>query len=220
MKGPYTPRRRCLLTRTLTALTPNLRRILAFVCALAALIAFAAVTAPRAQATQSVPGPYWQTMRWGYPNICVANHLQTPGDGPGTSFQDIRNAWSNAADLTLPYGVGSSACTGYGNWERIDVETGFDVSKGCYYHYALYDANNKVKRMIVYLNYNRTGCWADGITQDNWYKSQALGVALGNQPFAFTDFANGYWVMATHYPACCSYSQPNDWHTFDYYNNL
>jgi hypothetical protein len=172
-----------------------------------------------AHATQYVPGPYWQTVRWTYPSLCVANHLQTP-EGPGTTFQDIANGWSAAADLVLSYGVGSGACSGWSNASRIDVETGFDASKGCFYYYALYDTNNKVKRMIVYFNYNYPGCWMTNTTTTNWHKSRGLGGALGNQPFAFTDFAGGYWVMATRDSACCSYAQANDLHTFDYYNNL
>lgn len=177
--------------------------------------------------TAAVPNiaPY-STLRWattpedanGHPWICFGNHI-------GDAWQDRVIAWDVAADqLTYTYQVGSNACDGWGNNEKVDIEAGYDLNRACAYVYKAWNTAGLLTRVIVYQNRSRNNtCWNDGGTTNGLlsvrhWKSQAIGLGLGNLQFGGTLLTfNSVMDMSK-----ISYNFPdphrNDGLTYDYYN--
>lgn len=174
------------------------------------------------------PAPY-SSLRWrttpedanGHPWICIGNHI-------GDAWQDRVNAWNDQADqLTVTYQVGTNACSGWGNNEKIDIEQGYDSARACAYVYKAWNSASTLTRVIVYHNWSKPACYSTTnptaeLSTLHW-KSQAIGLGLGNLQYGAADapsgWYNGFGVMDM---SQYSYSTPDpvreDGLTYDYYN--
>jgi len=174
------------------------------------------------------PAPY-SSLRWattpedanGHPWICIGNHI-------GDAWQDRVNAWEAVADqLTVTYQVGSSACSGWGGNEKIDIEIGIDTARACAYVYKAWNSSGLLTRVIVYHNHGTYACYGlDSTSTDverasvSHWKTQTIGLGLGNLQFGSS--VNLPWGPSVMDMSEYSFATPDpdrgDGLTYDWYN--
>jgi hypothetical protein len=157
-----------------------------------------------------VPAPY-STLRWkdsanGHPNICVNNNTSL-------SHQPGFDAWyTNADDY---YGIYSATCTGYYDNERIDIEEGWDSTKGCAYVWKDWDSNGVITATNVYDNIARYGdCYNVSTVSAEHWKSQALLLGMGNLTYYSSQLCPGTKCPNTGYNQVMDLSRASNLQSF------